>query len=85
MRMLPWIYWCAHLKCDSIYKKRISADCIAYGTEETTRSGKITRWNPVEDKWELYKPPAKQVADSGDLFRTQVAPAVAGAIPISYR
>jgi hypothetical protein len=20
-------------------------------------SGKITRWNPVEDKWELYKPP----------------------------
>jgi len=20
------------------------------------RSGKITRWNPVEDKWELYKP-----------------------------
>jgi hypothetical protein len=78
------------LKSDSIYEKRISPDCIAYGTEETTnayfgfvlrethnakrggdpdvtpsidryrvyrRSSKITRWNPAEDKWELYKPP----------------------------
>jgi hypothetical protein len=77
------------LKCDSIYEKRISSDCIAYGTEETTnayfgfvlreihnakcggdpevapvvdryrvyrRSRRITRWNPAEDKWELYKP-----------------------------
>lgn len=77
------------LKSDSIYEKRISADCIAYGSEETTnayfgfvlreihnakcgadpdvtpaidwyrvypRSGKITRWNPAGDKWELYKP-----------------------------
>ncbi|SRR5260370_31296523 len=25
-------------KCDSIYEKRISADCIAYGTEETTNA-----------------------------------------------
>ena|SRR5215471_5153112 len=77
------------LKCDSIYEKGISSDCIAYGTEETTnayfgfvlreihsakcggdpevapvvdryrvyrRSRRITRWNPAEDKWELYKP-----------------------------
>jgi hypothetical protein len=36
--MLPWIYWWAHLKCDSIYEKRISADCIAYGTEETANA-----------------------------------------------
>ena len=26
------------LKYDSIYEKRISADCIAYGTEETTNA-----------------------------------------------
>ena len=105
------------LKCDSIYEKRISWDCIAYSTEETTnayfgfvlgeihnakcggdsdvtpaidryrvnrRSGNITRWNPAEDKWELYKP-APNSSGFGDLFRTQVAPAVAGAIMISYR
>jgi len=26
------------LKCDSIYEKRISADCIAYGKKETTNA-----------------------------------------------
>jgi hypothetical protein len=26
------------LKCDSIYEKRISPDCIAYGIEETTNA-----------------------------------------------
>jgi hypothetical protein len=85
------------LKSDSIYEKRISPDCIAYGTEETTnayfgfvlreihnakcrgdpdvnpaidryrvyrRSGKITRWNSAEDKWEPYKPALKQRAES---------------------
>ena len=74
------------LERDSMYEKRILADCIACGNEETTnayfgfvlreihnakcggdpevtpaidryrvyrRSGKITRWNPAEDKWEL--------------------------------
>jgi hypothetical protein len=77
------------LKRDHVYERRISLDCIAYGTEQTTdacfgfvlreihnakcggdpevapvidryrayrRSGRIARWNPAEDKWELYKP-----------------------------
>jgi hypothetical protein len=26
------------LKCDQVYKKRISLDCVAYGTEETTKA-----------------------------------------------
>ena len=26
------------LKCDHVYEKRISLDCIAYGTEETTNA-----------------------------------------------
>jgi hypothetical protein len=49
------------LKSDSIYEKRISPDCTAYGTEETTN---------------VY---------FRHLYRTQVAPAMAGAILISYR
>jgi hypothetical protein len=77
------------LKRDRVYEKRISWDCILYGTEETTKayfefvlreihnakcggdpetspaidryrvyrdSGKITQWDPVEDKWRPYKP-----------------------------
>jgi hypothetical protein len=77
------------LKRDRVYEKRISWDCILYGTEETTKayfefvlreihnakcggdpetspaidryrvyrdSGKITQWEPVEDKWRPYKP-----------------------------
>ena len=79
------------LKRDHVYEKRISLDCIAYGTEETTkvyfefvlreihnakcggdpeispaidryrvyrRSGKIQQWEPAEDNWLPYKPPA---------------------------
>ncbi len=77
------------LKRDGVHEKRISSDCISYGTEETTRayfefvlreihnakcggdpetspaidryrvyrdSGKITKWEPVEDKWQPYAP-----------------------------
>lgn len=77
------------LKRDHVYEKRISWDCISYGTEETTnayfefvlreihnakcggdpetspavdryrvyrRSGKISQWEPAEDKWRPYKP-----------------------------
>src|SRR6476661_3666550 len=76
------------LKRDRVYEKRISLDCIAYGTEETTnayfefvlreihnakcggdpetshvldryrvyrRSGKIERYQPIDDKWQPYK------------------------------
>jgi hypothetical protein len=83
------------LKRDHVYAKRISLDCISYGTEETTKayfefvlreihnakcggdpetspavdryrvyrdSGKITQWEPAEDKWHPYKPP--KVTDS---------------------
>jgi hypothetical protein len=78
------------LKRDRVYAKRISWDCISYGTEETTKayfefvlreihntkcggdpetspaidryriyrdSGKITQWEPAEDKWQPYRPP----------------------------
>lgn len=76
------------LKRDGVYAKRISLDCISYGTEETTKSyfefvlreihnakcggdretspaidryrvyrdsGKITHWEPTDDKWQPYK------------------------------
>jgi hypothetical protein len=79
------------LKRDHVYGRRISMDCIAYGTEETTSayfefvlreihsakcggdpetspaidryrvyrgSGKIQQWEPAEDKWQPYRPPA---------------------------
>ena len=36
--MLLWIYSSARLKRDRVYEKRISLDCIAYGTEETTNA-----------------------------------------------
>ncbi len=78
------------LKRDRVYAKRISWNCISYGTEETTKayfefvlreihnsncggdpetspaidryrvyrdSGKITQWEPTEDKWQPYRPP----------------------------
>src|SRR6266550_2103519 len=74
---------------DRVYEKRISLDCIAYGTEETTnayfefvlreihnakcggdpevspivdryrvyrRSGKIERYQPIDDSWHRYDP-----------------------------
>ena len=102
------------LKSDSIYEKRISADCIAYGTEETTNAyfGFVLReihnakcgGDPdVTPAIGFIDVPAKsrggirlktngshispREASSGfrDLLRTQVAPAVTGAILISYR
>jgi hypothetical protein len=80
------------LKRDLVYEKRISWDCISYGTEGTTdayfefvlreihnpkcrgtpetspaidryrvywRSGDIAQWQPAEDRWQPYRPPAK--------------------------
>ena len=77
------------LKHDRVYAKRISLDCVSYGTEETTnayfefvlreihnakcggdpetshvldryrvyrRSGKIERYQPIDDSWHRYEP-----------------------------
>jgi hypothetical protein len=77
------------LKHDRVYAKRISLDCVSYGTEETTnayfefvlreihnakcggdpetshvldryrvyrRSGKIERYQPIDDRWHRYDP-----------------------------
>jgi hypothetical protein len=57
------------LKCDSIYEKRIAADCIAYGTEKTTDAyfGFVLREihnakcrgdpgvTPVIDRYRIYR------------------------------
>jgi hypothetical protein len=105
------------LECDSIYEKRISPDCIAHGTEETTNAyfGFVLREihnakrggdpdvTPAIDRYRVIDVPAKlrggirlktngssinpRETSSGfrDLFRPQVAPAVAGAIMFSHR
>src|SRR5213592_5026104 len=77
------------LKHDRVFAKRISLDCVSYGTEETTnayfefvlreihnakcggdpetshvldryrvyrRSGKIERYQPIDDSWHRYEP-----------------------------
>ena len=77
------------LKHDRVFAKRISLDCVSYGTEETTnayfefvlreihnakcggdpetshvldryrvyrRSGKIERYQPIDDSWHRYDP-----------------------------
>src|SRR5436190_22187938 len=77
------------LKHDRVFAKRISLDCVSYGTEETTnayfefvlreihnakcggdpetshvldqyrvyrRSGKIERYQPINDSWHRYEP-----------------------------
>src|SRR5438876_8597339 len=77
------------LKHDRVFAKRISLDCVSYGTEETTnayfefvlreihnakcggdpetshvldryrvyrRSGKIERYQPIDDSWHRYHP-----------------------------
>ena len=57
------------LKRDHVYEKRISWDCISYGTEETTKAyfefvlreihnakcGGAPEWSPVIDRYRVYR------------------------------
>ena len=57
------------LERDRVYEKRISPDCISYGTEETTdayfqfvlreihnaKCGGAPEWSPVIDRYRVYR------------------------------
>jgi len=61
------------LKRDRVYEKRISTDCISYGTEETTdayfqfvvreihnaKCGGTPEWSPVIDRYRVYRQSGK--------------------------
>lgn len=61
------------LKRNHVYEKRISLDCISYGTEETTNAyfefvlreihnakcGGPPEWNPVIDRYRVYRHSSK--------------------------
>jgi hypothetical protein len=79
------------LKRDRVYEKRISLDCIAYGTEETTKAyfefvlreihnakcGGAPETSPVIDRYRVYRHSGKiqQWAAAEDKWRPYRPPA----------
>jgi hypothetical protein len=80
------------LKRDAVYEKRISLDCIAYGTEETTNAyfefvlreihnlkcGGDVETSPAIDRYRVYRRSGKiqQWEPAEDQWRPYKAPAI---------